>query len=174
MITDKWEDVFAYYMGEETVCVTWILIPYSNLSGYTEGMRQNLLNEAKGKTDEDFKKMAAQYAITQSADELATGVYFGRYEYDALYCELVDTAFSLEVGETSSLVYSGDGLYIVRRLPKDMQYIANEDVRDTFSEGYMLGQFGKMLADEEARMALTVTYTETYEALDFDGVKKPE
>lgn len=174
VITSPWEDVFAYYYGDETVCVSWILIPYGNLGNYTEAMRQDLLNEAKGKTDEAFKQKAAEYAITQSAEELARGVYFGRYEYDELYDELVDTAFALEEGETSELFFSGDGLYILRRLPKDIQYISREENRDAFNEGYMLNLFGKMLADEEARLSETLVYTDTYRALDFDAIKMPD
>lgn len=174
VIGAEWADVSAYYCGDETVCATWVLIPYSNLGGYTEGMRRELYEQAKGKSNDDFKKMAAQYALTQSPDELAIGLYFGRYEYDALYQELVETAFSLEEGETSEPFYSGDGLYILRRLPKDLSYIADEDNREALNEGYMLGSFGAMLAEEEARLLSSVSYTETYEALVFDSVKMPE
>ena len=174
VITANRDDVLAYYCGDETVCATWILIPYQNLANYTEGMRQNIWNEAVGKSNEDFKLMAAQYATTQSAEELATGLYFGRYEYDVLYRELVDTAFSLAEGETSEPFYSGDGLYIVRRLPKNLEYLADESNRDALDEGYMLNVFGRMLAEEEQRLASAVSYTERYRALHFDAVKKPE
>ncbi|MBO5755751.1 MAG: peptidylprolyl isomerase [Clostridia bacterium] len=174
VITAKWEDVFAYYYGEETVCATWVLIPYSNLSGYTEGMRRTLYEEAKLKSNDDFKKMAAEYAISQDPKELSTGLYFGHYEYDELYSELVETAFSLAEGETSEPFYSGDGLYILRRLPKDMLYLGNENNKEMLNEGYMLHLFGQMLAAEEERLLTTVTYGDAFSSITFDGVKMTE
>lgn len=174
VITAPWDDVLTYYCGEETVCATWILIPYANLDGYTEGMRRTLYEEARAKSNEDFKKMAAEYALIQSPDELATGLYFGRHEYDELYSELVETAFSLEVGETSEFFYSGDGLYILRRLPKDMTYLNDESNREKLNEGYMLGLFGDMLEKETERLLGAVTYTDAFSALAFDSVKMPE
>lgn len=174
VITAKWEDVFAHYSGEDTVCVSWILLPYANLGNFTEAQRQRILNEARAKTNEDFCKMAAEFSTTQVPDELVRGVYFGRYEYDDLYRELVDTAFSLEEGETSDIFFSGDGLYILRRLPKNPAYLANEDNREDLEEGYMLDLFGKMLAEEETRLVKTVTYTDAYRDITFDSVKMPE
>ena len=171
IIQAKWEDVFSYYNGEETVRDTWILIPYSNLEGYTAGMKQTLWAEASEKSNADFTSMAAQYATIQSAEEMATGIYFGKYEYDTLYKELVDTAFSLAEGETSEPFYSGDGLYIVRRLPKDVQYLADESNRDLLNEGYMLNAFGQMLAEEELRLLDAISYTDYYATLTFDSIK---
>ncbi len=174
VITAKEEKVFAYYAGKETVCATWILLPYGQLENYSEAMRESILADAKAADNETFKQMAAQYAITQSAAELAEGVYFGKYEYDLLYKELVDTAFALAEGETSDAFFSGDGLYIVRRLPKSMEYLADESHAEALAEGYMLNVFYRMLWEEENRLAGTVAVTDVYRGLAFDTIKMPE
>ena len=167
------ETVRAYFTGESTVCATWIYIPYASAAykNFTDAMLEEMVARAHSASDEDFVKEAQQYLQTlYMPDELARGFYFGRYQMDAYYEKLTETAFSLEVGETSELIHSGDGVYIVRRLEKDADYIADEENIEELRECYLLDCFYRALSEETSRILDTLREEGAYADITLDGV----
>jgi parvulin-like peptidyl-prolyl isomerase len=84
---------------------------------------------------------------------------------------LTQTAFSLEVGETSSFIDSGDGIYLVRRLPKDDAYLSDAKNLPDFTEYYLLNTFYRMLAMEAEHLVSTAVVTSLFETLSLDTVQ---
>ena len=169
--SDK-ETVLAYMNSDECVRVSWIYIPYRFLEGYTDAMLAEREAQAKDASNDGFLSMTHEIPPTSYTDEeLDTGFYIGKYQLDPYYAALTETAFSLAMGETSSWIDSGDGRYIVRRLPKDADYLANEKNLADFTEYYLLNSFYGMLADEGVRLAETATATPLYETLSLDTVR---
>jgi hypothetical protein len=106
--------------------------------------------------------------------ELDRGFYIGRYQLDAYYETLTETAFSLEMGETSSWIHSGDGVYLVRRLPKDESYLENGENLADFTEYYLLNSFYRLLSEESTRLASAAVYTDAHKELSFESIRMPE
>lgn len=169
------ETVLSYMNSDDCVRVSWIYIPYTVLPGYTSNVLELMEAEAKAATDEEF--LAMTHRVIPDAytdDELDIGFYIGKHQLDPYYDALTETAFSLAPGETSGWIDSGDGRYLVRRLPKDARYLAEESNLADFTEYYLLESFYGMLAEEAERLASTVSLTDAFGGLTFDTVKMPE
>jgi len=169
------ESVLSYMNSDECVRVSWVYIPYAVLPGYTERRLTEMADEAKSATDAAFLAMTHSVVPDAYTDaELDTGFYIGKYQLDPYFEALTETAFSLELGETSSWIDSGDGKYLVRRLPKDESYLSDDKNLPDFTEYYLLNSFYRCLSEEAARLSSTVAYASAYETLSFDTVKMPE
>lgn len=169
------EHVLAYMSSDECVRVSWIYIPYTVLPGYTEAKLAETEAEAKRATDEGFLAMTHKgLPDLYSDEELDRGFYLGKYQLDPYYEALTETAFSLEMGETSSFIDSGDGKYIVRRLPKDKEYLSDPKNLPDFTEYYLLNKFYGLLAEEGARLADTAVTAELFATLSLDEIRMPE
>lgn len=167
--------VLAHMRGEACRRASWIYIPYTMLPNYTDAQLAEKAAAAKAASDEEFLALTHTVAPDTYTDEqLDTGFYIGRYQLDPYYATLTETVFSLEVGETSGWIDSGDGVYLVRHLPKEESYLSEKKNLADFTEYYLLNAFYGMLAEEGARIALTVNYTEAHAALSFDSIKMPE
>ena len=167
--------VLEYMRGEECRRASWIYIPYTMLPNYTDASLAEKEAAAKAASDEEF--LALTHTVvpdTYTDEQLDTGFYIGRYQLDPYYAALTETVFSLEVGETSGWIDSGDGVYLVRRLPKEEGYLSDAKNLADFTEYYLLNTFYGLLAAESARIALTVSYTEAHAALSFDRIRMPE
>ena len=169
------DTVRAYIRSDDCVRVSWIYISYAQVESYTEQQFFEMEQRAKMANDEDFLKMTHQVLPdTYSDAELDDGFYIGKYQLDPYYQTLTDAVFSLEEGETSHWVESGDGRYLVRRLPKDEAYMADEANLADFTEYYLLNTFYRMLYEESVRLRATVVTLPVYEGLTFDRVKMPD
>ena len=169
------ESVLSYMRGDGCVRVSWIYIPYTVLPGYTEAMLSQMESEAKSASNNEFLAMTHRVVPDAYTDaELDRGFYIGEYQLDPYYAALTETAFSLEEGETSSWIDSGDGRYLVRRLPKDEAYLSDEKNLADFTEYYLLNSFYRILTEEADRLASSVTYADAYSTLSFDTLKMPE
>ena len=169
--TDK-ETVLAYYTSDETVCATWIYIGYELFKSMNDNDLNKLVNRAKGATDREFLDLAHQYYQTvYTDDELETGFYFGKYQLDPVFDDLVEKAFSLQVGKTSSLVHAGDGVYIIRVMAKDPAYLNNEENYDYLYECYMLNAFYRALSEKQSSLMENITETEIHDVLDLLSVR---
>ncbi len=172
--SDK-ETVLSYMNSDECVRASWIYIPYEFLDGYTQEMLDAKEKEAKAASDAEFLAKTHEIPPTAYTDaELDIGFYIGKYQLDPYYAALTETVFSLAMGETSSWIESGDGKYLVRRLPKDDEYLADEKNLADFTEYYLLNSFYGLIAEESARIAKGATPTALYETLSFDNVRMPE
>ena len=169
------EHVLAYMNSDECVRVSWIYIPYTVLPGYTEARLAEMEAESKSATNAEFLAMTHKGLPDLYTDEeLDRGFYIGKYQLDPYYEALTETAFSLKLGETSSFIDSGDGKYLVRRLPKDETYLSDEKNLADFTEYYLLNEFYGLLAEEGARLAATATTTDLFATLSLDGIQMPE
>lgn len=167
--------VLSYMNSDECVRASWIYIPYTFLDGYTSDTLDAKEAQAKAASNADFLKLTHEIPPTAYTDEeLDIGFYMGRYQLDPYYATLTETVFSLDVGETSSWIDSGDGKYIVRRLPKDADYLADGKNLADFTEYYLLNSFYGLLAAESARIAQTASPTAFYDTLTLDSVKMPD
>lgn len=167
--------VLAYMRGDECVRASWIYIPYTMLPNYTDAQLAEKEAAAKAASDEEFLALTHTVAPDTYTDEqLDTGFYIGRYQLDPYYAALTETVFSLQMGETSGWIDSGDGVYLVRRLPKEESYLSDTKNLADFTEYFLLNSFYGMLAAEGARLASTVSYTAAHGALSLDAIKMPE
>lgn len=168
------QTVRDYFKSDAAVRATWIYIPYGSAAyeNFTPSMLEELVADAKAATDEEFVRTAQQYLQTlYMPEELSRGFYFGKYQLDAYYEKLTETAFSLAEGETSELIHSGDGVYIVRRLPKVDAYIDSEDNIEELREYYLLDSFYRVLSEESTRVLGTLKASALYEDITLDSVK---
>jgi len=164
--------VLSHYLSDNAVRATWIYIPSDFFANYTDAMLRDLVNRAKAASDEDFMRMTHEYYQTlYSDDELETGFYFGRHQLSDEYDALSEAAFSLEVGETSSLVYAGEGAYVVRRLTKDAAYLQSEENIEYLRECYLLNAFYSVLAEEAERLGNAFAPSAFYATLSDETVK---
>ncbi len=171
------ENIIAHFLGDETVRATWIYIPYSSTAyeNYTKEMLDELVQSAAAASDAAFVSMAQQQLqMLYMPDELAVGYYFGHYSNDPYYEALTETAFSLSVGETSALIHSGDGVYIVRRLAKDEAYIQSEENIELLRETYLLDHFYRVLEQERARLLTAIEEEKAYRELSYADIKMGE
>lgn len=172
------ETVKAYFMSDATVRATWIYISYTSAAydNHTDAMWNDLVERAKAASNEDFIAMAQGYLLGDlyHPDELEAGFYFGKHQLDAYYEALTETAFSLAEGESSELIHSGDGVYIVRRLPKDNAYIENEENMELLREYYLLDCFYRVIDEESERILGTLVPEAAYGGITLDSVKMGE
>ena len=169
--TDK-ETVLAYYNSDQTVRATWIYLRYDLFKSMTDDDLNALVNRAKGASDEEFLNLTHQYFQTIYTDaELETGFYFGKYQLDSVFDDLVEKAFSLAEGKTSSIVHAGDGVYIIRRLAKDSSYLGNAENYDYLYECYMLNAFYRTLAETQTSLLGSITETELHDSLHLLNVR---
>ena len=169
------ETVLNHYYGDATVCATWIYIPYEVLKGsYDDDKLNALVLKAQAADLEGFLKMTHEHFQPLYTDaELDTGFYFGKTQLDDYYSELVEASFALKEGKTSGLVHSGDGAYIIRRLPKDHSYISNPDNMEYLRECYLLNEFYRVLNEKKLSLIDTIEVTEFYKTLNIDNVEMP-
>ena len=167
--------VMAYMRSDECVRASWIYIPYTLLPNFTAAQLSEMEAEAKASDNESFLRMTHTVISDIYTDkELDTGFYIGRYQLDPYYQTLTDTVFSLEMNETSGWIDAGDGRYLVRRLPKEEEYLGEQKNLADFTEYYLLNAFYGMLAEVGDALAQSVSYTDVYGTLSFDTVKMPD
>ena len=78
------------------------------------------------------------------------------------------------MGETSELIHSGDGIYIVRRLEKDAAYVEDEENMEELREYYLLDSFYRILSEESARVLSTIKEEKAYASVTLDSVTMEE
>ena len=168
--TDR-ETVLRYLMSEDCVRATWIYIPYTALGNYTDDMLKALTLRAQTASEERFLEMTHEVLPDAYTDEeLDIGFYIGKYQLDLYYETLTETVFSLKEGQTSGLIHSGDGVYIVRRLPKDLVYLNDEKNQADFAEYYLLNTYDRMVNEEKERLKTTVSYAPLHGDLTVETV----
>lgn len=108
------------------------------------------------KAGADFQKLKEKYSEDDQTKATETGYYIANGDVSQL---LSDTAFALEEGQMSEVIYAPYGYHIVKRLPKDEEYI-KENLTGTFVSFYqehMLDEMLKKIANSQ-----NVEYDESY------------
>ncbi|MEE0969835.1 MAG: peptidylprolyl isomerase [Clostridia bacterium] len=157
-IDDSDETAREAVYGDEFIRTLHVLV--QNDEGESVEDNRKKAEEALEKLDEGepFNRIIGRY----SEDVLMTttdGYYFMRGEYDKAYEE---AAFALSENEYSGIVETKDGFYIIKRLPKDNDYI--EKNFQTLKDRYLFVMFERLI---EARSGeASVEYTEYGNKLD--------
>ena len=92
------------------------------------------------------------------------GLYINHLDMPAEY---ENAAFNLSLNESSAALETDSGFYVLKRLPKDAEYIENN--YQTLKSGYLESTFYTLI--EEKRANITLTTTEFYKTLDINTIK---
>ena len=104
----------------------------------------------------DFDEMIQQYGGDLYLFNTDNGYYISRGSYHEAFEE---AAFSLEIGEISGIVKTDAGFSIIKRYPKDAEFIAENF--NVLADDYIRGRYNLILAEKEKE--LSVTYTDAME-----------
>lgn len=152
VISSSDEDLEAILASPEFVRVKQILIPSDNGNTDEENYKKaeeilNLVNKG-----EDFDALIKEYGGDLFLFNNDDGYYISRGNY---YKAFEDTAFSLEVGETSDIIKTEAGYSIIKRYPKDADYLAKNF--DELSDDYIRGQYNIILENYESGITAETT-----------------
>ena len=156
--TEK-EQVLAYFTSEEAACVSWIMVSAHTMDGsydaeYSKEQITKIYEMAKKATDGEFRAMSMPYSTPGNVteEECERGIYLGRDQMDAYDATLRDAIFSLAVGETSEIVETAEGFFLIRRLPKDEAYILSEEGYERLVPLYLQNMLAGAIADRTASL----------------------
>ena len=144
---EEFEEILS---GPEFIRVKQILVPRDSGSTDEENLAyaESLLEKARA--GEDFDELVQKYGKDLYLFNNKDGYYVSRGNY---YEEFENAAFSLEMDEISGIVETGAGYSIIKRYPKEPEYMAKKF--DELKENYIRGQYniilGKRLADIEVK-----------------------
>ena len=130
------EGALAAIRGDEFVCVKHVFIRLDEGDSKEENLRLAEEVLAKAQAGEDFGKLISDYDEDRDIRNFNGGYYITRYQYVEEYEKV---AFALEEGEISGIVETDSGYTIIKRCPKDDEYI-NEHFAD-FKSYYARSQF---------------------------------
>ncbi len=150
------EELEAILASAEFIHVKQILI--SNDNGNTEEENLALAEEVLEKLNNgaDFDEMIKEYGNDLYLFGTDNGYYVSRGSY---YEEFEEAAFALEIGEISGIVKTDSGFSIIKRYPKDAEYMA--DNFNELADDYIRGRYNLILAEKQNE--LSVSYTSEME-----------
>ncbi len=150
------EELEAILASAEFIHVKQILI--SNDNGNTEEENLALAEEVLEKLNNgaDFDEMIKEYGNDLYLFGTDNGYYISRGSY---YEEFEEAAFALEIGEISGIVKTDSGFSIIKRYPKDAEYMA--DNFNELADDYIRGRYNLILAEKQNE--LSVSYTSEME-----------
>lgn len=147
VIKDVYDNFYHY---------TEIFIPFNQGSDY---------NENKAKADEALAKLNSGEsfdAVAEKYSQWTVDFRVGVYGTTGMKTELVEkTAFALEVGQYSDVIFTSEGHHIIKRLPIEKEYIDKHF--DTLLTDSATRRFYEFIDKEAA--ALTVEYKDYYSEL---------
>lgn len=150
------EELEGIISGPDFIHVKQILI--SNDNGNSEEENLALAEDILKKLNNgaDFDEMIQQYGGDLYLFNTDNGYYISRGSYHEAFEE---AAFSLEIGEISGIVKTDAGFSIIKRYPKDAEFIAENF--NVLADDYIRGRYNLILAEKEKE--LSVTYTDAME-----------
>lgn len=150
------EELEGIISGPDFIHVKQILI--SNDNGNSEEENLALADDILKKLNNgaDFDEMIQQYGGDLYLFNTDNGYYISRGSYHEAFEE---AAFSLEIGEISGIVKTDAGFSIIKRYPKDAEFIAENF--NVLADDYIRGRYNLILAEKEKE--LSVTYTDAME-----------
>ena len=154
-------DVRAFFDSDECIRILWASREKS-VPGLTNDENHQLMKSIKAKMDAGAHNEAIQLSTNQT-----TYFYMGRHtKDDAYYGELIDTAFTLSIGETSEILDLGsEGYFVIKRLAKlDSDFASSfyyEEIANIFVTETMYGRVDEIAAS----LLQSIVYTNDYHAL---------
>jgi foldase protein PrsA len=119
LIESEPDEIYAAIM-EGTDYIRTLHIAVFKDNGKSDAENLALLQELKTRLDagEDFEALIRSYG--EDTELTGDGYYFTKGEMQKAY---EDAAFSLSVGEYSDVISAEDGFYIVKRYPKESEFV---------------------------------------------------
>ena len=150
-------DVKTYelYKYDEFIRAAHILVE-------SEDVANVLLEKAKIANEEELFALAKEYSIDTGLISNPEGYYFLPGE---MVVEFENAAFDLRENETSGIVKTDYGYHIIRRLPKNYDYIL-KNISDFFSK-YLNYRYLSSIEDYARSLAATAEKYESYNKIDF-------
>ena len=152
-------DVAAYFESNNCVRIIWVSRTHDAMM---QSKEQNLvmMNSARNKLIEGNHNGAIQYSL-----EPATDFYMGRYTLDdAYYSELIDLAFTMDVGEVSEVLDLGvEGFFVIKRLAKEDAHLQerNKSITEIFLYDLQMAN----ILEVSAELMQGIVYTDFYNSL---------
>ena len=135
------QELVQRYIDNYVIRADHILI--LNDDGDDKNENETLIKEIyeKLKNGADFEELKEKYSEDEETSGSEIGYYMAKDDISKI---LSDTAFSLQEGEMSGIVYAPYGYHIVKRLVKDEDYI-KENLSSVFASFYQSHMFEEML-----------------------------
>ncbi len=122
----------------------------------------SIIDKAKNATDEEFFALMEEYSIDTESKSDRSGYYIAPGE---TIKEYDDASFALNVGETSDIIESENGYYIIRQLAKDEEFVKAN--LEAFWEYLILGIYNRALSETSEALRLQTVFTQSYAEFDF-------
>lgn len=152
-------DYLVYAMDDEVMCATYQILIQNDPGDDIEANRA-LAEEVLGKI-RSGTELTSLIGSIYNEDVLAPAkpYYFMKGEYDEAYEK---TAFALPIGETSGIIETDDGFYIIERQELDPAYITT-NLHELYQR-YQYAEVEGLL--REHRTSLTVEWTDEGKDID--------
>ena len=161
------DDVRNYYYSDSSVR---ILHAYLD-SGYGSNARERIEYVRTGMLNKSNALEIALYIINNTAvtasdliiNKKVSGVMVGNYALSDAYGIYKDTAFALEVGQTSEVIEINDGVttyYVLYKLEKTEEHF--NDCYEDIASAYLDNKIGERLASIASNLAGSAEYTKKY------------
>lgn len=170
---DLSEDAVRTYFreSEDVARVTYAYISFDSFMGNKEAAREvataayaKLVAAKDGPMDE-YTDIEIQYSPTAQAASLRDGFYLGRYDASEANGALVEAIFAMEVDEISDVIETDSGLFIVRRLAENTNYIDDVANYDSLETTYKSNSFYRMMAEKEATLLASAAFSDAYKSI---------
>ena len=165
--------------SSDVVRVTYAYIAFDSFMGNKDAAREaaslaytRLLAAADGTMDE-YTSIAVQHSPTLQASSVKNGFYVGRYNASEDAAAIVETAFTLGVGEISAPIETDDGIYIVRRLGESYAYIDDPDNFDSLYKTYVSNSFYKAVEARADALAASAAFADAFKDMTAADVVFP-
>jgi len=147
--------------SDDFIRIVQILISFDN--GYDEDTNYRRAQEAleKLRAGASFDSVIAEYSNDTGMTE--DGYYF---TYMYTFKEVENASFKLKEGELSGIVESSVGYHIIKRLPKDEDYLMKNYTE--LKAQYISNQFYSLL--DERKEELKLSYTELFNSLNAKNI----
>ncbi len=156
------DSVISYLESDAVVRIAHVFIQNDPQDNIEEN--RTLANEVSQKAlaGVDFELLIKDYS--EDFNLPPDGLYINHLDMPAEY---ENAAFNLSLNESSAALETDSGFYVLKRLPKDAEYIENN--YQTLKSGYLESTFYTLI--EEKRANITLTTTEFYKTLDINTIK---
>lgn len=146
---------------EKFTCISYVYIPRDK----ENALQLALEASEKISGGADFGDIVTEYG---SDPDMSARLEHGYYYVEGEIIDgVADEAAALGPGETSGVIDLGQGYFIIRRLPVDMDYVRSD--LSTFRTKYLAHLFNVMV--DETAAGLDVKYGKPYASLTVETVK---
>lgn len=174
------ETVRDYFRESEDVArVTYAYISFDAFMGNREAAREvaalvyaKLIAAKDGPMDE-YTRIEIQYSTTAQPGSLRDGFYLGKYDASEANKALVEAVFSMEVDDISDIIETDTGLFIVRRLAENTNYIEDAKNYDSLYRTYVSNSFYRMMAEKEAALLESAAFSDAYREIAIEDIVFP-